>query len=158
VTEQEGLASKREALQKTDIGYSRAFTTEPKIRRVVWHRQLTVRTRATVLQESFYPTAHVPYNAVKQRMAALLGVVDDQSVLAYLGRPNTILRNDVKQTIRYYSGATVNKDHTFIRRLPAKKGYIEVFGLGYVYVKDNEWWIHWNHNVQSELPVSDESE
>ena len=151
---------KRESVSasRTDTSCSRAFTTEPKIRRVVWHKQLTVRTRATVLQESFYPTADVPYNAVKQRMAALLGIVDDQSVLAYLGRPETVSRNNVGQIVRYESGTTVNKRHTFIRLLPVKKSYIEVFGLGYVYVKDAEWWIHWNHSEQSVLPVSDESE
>jgi len=158
VIKQEDPASKGETLQKADIGYSRAFTTEPKIRRVVWHKQLTVRTRATVLQESFYPTADVPYNAVKQRMAALLGIVDDQSVLAYLGRPETVSRNNVGQIVRYESGATVNKRHTFIHLLNAKKGYIETFGLGYVYVKNDEWWIHWNHSEQSVLPVSDQSE
>jgi len=150
----EGSVSKSRA----DMPYSRVFTTEPKIRRVIWHKQLTVRTRATVLQESFYPTADVPYSAVRQRMAALLGIVDDQSVLAYLGRPETVSRNNVGQIVRYASGATVNKRHTFIRLLPVKKGYIEVFGLGYVYVKNDEWWVHWNHDVQSELLVSDQSE
>ena len=143
---------------RTDMSCSRAFTIEPKIRRVVWHRQQTVKTRATVLQESFYPTADVPYNAVRQRMAALLGIVDDQSVLAYLGRPETVSRNHVGQIVRYDSGTTVNKRHTFIHLLHAKKGYIEVFGLGYVYVKNDEWWIHWNHNVQSMLSASNQSE
>lgn len=110
------------------------------------------------MQESFYPTTDVHYNAAKQRMATLLGIVDDQSVLAYLGRPETVAKNRVSQTVRYHSGAVVNKNHTFIRRLPAKKGYIEIFGLGHVYFKNDEWRIHWNHSEQSTLPLSYQSE
>jgi len=158
VTEPEGPAPRQEALQRIDKGYSRAFTTEPKIRRVFWHKQQTVKTRATVLQESFYPATDVHYNAVRQRMASLLGIVDDQSILAYLGRPETVTRNQVSQMVRYRSGAVVNKDHTFILKLRAKQGYIELFDLGHAYVKNNEWWIHWNHTEQTTLPISNQSE
>lgn len=158
MTEPEVPPPRQEALQRIDKGYSRAFTTEPKLRRVFWHKQQTVKTRATVLQESFYPAAEVRYDAVRRRMATLLGIVDDQSILAYLGRPETVTRNRVSQMVRYRSGAVVNKDHTFIQRLPAKKGYIEVFGLGYVYIENGEWWIHWNHNEQTTLPVSYQGE
>ncbi|MDI6905019.1 MAG: hypothetical protein QMD13_05980 [Candidatus Bathyarchaeia archaeon] len=89
-------------------------------------------------------------------MATLLGLVDDQTVLAYLGRPEYIKEQKIDQTVRYIkSGTVVNKRHYFRHRLKAKKGYIERFEAGYVYVKDGEWLVHWNHEVQLTLPESE---
>ena len=143
--------SRQETLQRTDKGYSQAFTTEPKTRRFFWHKQVVVKTRATVLQESFYPTKDVPYEAVRVRMATLLGIVDRASVLAYLGRPQHYESTLLDHTVRYQSGAIVRKQHNIRRRLLARKGYIEQFGLGYVYARDGEWWVHWFHSEQASL-------
>lgn len=130
------------------------FTTEPKLRRLTWHKQQSVKNRACALQESFYPTTQVSYAAVKKRMASLLGIVDRASVLAYLGRPAYQKRQRLDQEVIYRrSGTIVNKTHTFIHRLPEKKGYIELFGLGYCYSVKDEWFIHWNHTTQETLPT-----
>jgi len=124
---------------------------------LTWHRQSTVKVRAAALQESFYPTTDVSYNAVKQRMADLLGIVDRASILAYLGRPQTKKEQKITQIVRYQArGSIVNKDHTFRQILTAKKGYIETFGLGHCYSVDGEWFIHWNHMVQTVLPLTGE--
>jgi len=134
--------------------FSKAFTTEPKLRRLVLHRQQTVRNRVYALFESFYPTKDVSYAAVKQRMATLLGIVDRASHLAYLGRPAYRAKSVMDQTVKYPK-ATVQKTHTFYRRLAARKGYIETFNVGYVYLKGSfgigEWRIHWNHTEQLTL-------
>lgn len=148
----EGPAPRQETLQRTDKGYPQAFTTEPKTRRLYWHKQVVVKTRATALQESFYPTKDVPYAAVQQRMATLLGIVDKASVLAYLGRPETTMTSKIDQLVTYRSsGNKVLKTHDFKRKLAAKKGYIEPFDLGYCYIVNGEWWIHWFHSEQTSL-------
>jgi len=49
MTEPEGPAPKQETLQRIDKGYSRAFTLEPKIRRIVWRKQQAVKTRAFLM-------------------------------------------------------------------------------------------------------------
>ena len=133
-----------------DISHIKVFNTEPKIRRLVLRKQQTVRNRAYALQESFYPTKDVSYNAVKIRMATLLGIVDRTSILAYLGRPAHRTKQIMDQTVKYPQ-ATVQKTHRFYRKLSAKKGYIEIFGLGYVYLLNDEWRVHWNHTEQLTL-------
>jgi hypothetical protein len=107
-----------------------------------------------MLMESFFPDNDLPYEAVKVRMANLLGVVDRTTVLAYLGRPAFQQRQNLDQEVMYRrSGTIVNKTHTFIHRLPAKKGYIELFDLGYCYQVKDKWFIHWNYTVQETLPT-----
>jgi len=117
-----------------------------KVKTLTWHKLGTVRKRACALQESFYPTEEVSYAAVKTRMATLLGIVDRISILSYLGRPAHRTRSMMEQTVKY-PNATVQKKHTFYKKLSAKRGYIDLFGLGYIYIKENGvWFIHWNHS------------
>jgi len=119
--------------------------TVKKLKTLTWHKLGTVRKRACALQESFYPTEEVSYAAVKTRMATLLGIVDRVSILSYLGRPAHRAKTVMDQTVKYPK-ATVQKQHIFYKRLAAKRGYIDLFGLGYIYLKKNEvWFIHWNH-------------
>jgi len=134
----------------------KSFTTKPKTRRLLLHKQQTVKNRACALQESFYPTPEVPYAAVEKRMALLLGIVDRTSVLAYLGRPATIREAHMDQTVTYQkTGTLVPKHHKFKRKLPGKLGYIDRFGLGVVYADSEGWWIHWNHTTQLTLPKNE---
>lgn len=137
----------------THITFSeKTFTTKPKLKRLLLHKQQTVKNRACALQESFYPTVEVPYAAVKIRMVTLLGIVDRTSVLAYLGRPESVQDSFMDQTVTYHkTGTVVPKRHKFRRRLKAKRGYIDLFGLGYVHSDKNGWWIHWNHTEQLTL-------
>lgn len=125
---------------------SQQVAKKSRIKTLTWHKMGTVRTRACVLQESFYPTADVLYAAVKTRMANLLGIVDRLSVLAYLGRPKYEQKSMMDQTVTYLkSGTVVPKKHYFRRKVAAKRGHIAVFGLGHVYADKDDWWIHWNH-------------
>lgn len=118
-----------------------------------------MKTRVAALQESFYPTVDVLYSAVVNRMANLLGIVDRLSVLAYLGRPAHETETPMDQTVQYLgSGVVVRKRHKIRKRLAARKGYIEFFNLGYVYVAKNEWFIHWNHTTQETLTLQQDDE
>jgi len=117
-----------------------------RIKTVTWHKLGTVRTRACALQESFYPTPEVHYAAVVTRMATLLGIVDRQSILAYLGRPDYVQQSFMSQIVTYQkSGTIVPKKHSFHRKIKAKRGYIALFDLGYVDIKEGEWVINWKH-------------
>ena len=123
-----------------------------RIKTVTWHKLGTVRTRACALQESFYPTLEVPYAAVVKRMANLLGILNSKSVLSYLGRPEYVQQVFMSQIVTYQkSGTVVPKKHSFQRKIKAKRGHIELFDLGHVYVKEDEWFIHWNHENHNGL-------
>jgi len=153
VEARKGLTVESSQIDRSISGH-KSFTTKPKLRRLVLHKQQTVRNRVCALQESFYSTSDVRYEAVRERMRSLLGLYDDQTVLAYLGRPSYQKDQTIEQTVIYKgSGARVEKRHFFRHKLPAKKGYVESLGLGYVFIKNGEWWIHWNHKKQ--LTLSD---
>lgn len=83
-------------------------------------------------------------------MVTLLGIVDRTSILAYLGRPQHRTKTTMDQTVKYPQ-AIVQKTHTFYKRLAAKKGYIELFNLGYIYLIKDVWWVHWKHVEQLTL-------
>lgn len=157
-TQHEGQGtSKTPQTGVTSCGY-RGLTTQPKLRRLFLRKRQAVRNRAYALQESFYPTADVRYEAVRERMRSLLGLFDDQTVLAYLGRPSCQKDQTIEQTVIYKgSGTRVEKRHFFRHRLPAKKGYVESLGLGYVFIKNGEWWIHWSHKKQLTMPDLNEN-
>jgi len=88
-------------------------------------------------------------------MMTLLGIVDRKSILAYLGRPAYRSRQVVDHTKKWdKTGNSTPITHTFYKKLQAKKGYLELFGLGYVYTENNEWFIHWNHEMQLSLSES----
>lgn len=137
-----------------------SFTTEPKdIKKLSWHKQTTVKTRCHALQESFYPDNDISYEAVRMRMASLLGIVDRKSVLAYLGRLEGYVNSRVEQTVQYESGTTVRKHHSFRKKLPEVKGYIDIFNIGYIFAVPCDlknptkecWFIHWNYEIQTAL-------
>jgi len=133
----------------------KTFSTSPKLRRLILHKQQAVRNRAYALQESFYPHTEVTYAAVKKRMALLLGICDKKSVIAYLGRPRYETVQEISHTKKYQnSGKTIPLTHTLRRTLLGKLGYIDIFDLGSVYSVKGEWFIHWNHKKQLTLPES----
>lgn len=105
--------------------------------------------------ESFFPDNDIPYEAVRTRMARLGIGVDKATVIAYLGRPkyDTVERMD--QRVQYpRSGTTIPKIHTFKKTLPEKKGYIQLFDLGYCDTSKNGWFIHWNYEIQTSFNSS----
>jgi len=76
------------------------------------------------------PETLVSYNALKMRLITQFDRCDRKTILAYLGRPKTRQTETIDHTVTYSkSGTTTNKVHTFIHKLPPKKGYVEIYGL-----------------------------
>lgn len=130
------------------------FTSAPKIRRKkTWNR--SVRNVCEELVNSFFPTTVVPYNAMKMRLMKRFNRCDRKTVLAYLGRPKKRQVEKIEQVVQYQnSGATTVKNHTFTKKLPAKKGYLEIYELAELHYepKTGEVWFKLNHTFQSTLP------
>jgi len=77
-----------------------------------------------------------------------------QTVLAYLGRPQTIQVERIEQDVRYLkSGTTTLKEHTFKHKLPSKKGYLELFGYATLHndYKTGKIWFKLHHERQTTL-------
>jgi len=95
---------------------------------------------------------------MKMRLMNSFGRCSRQTILAYLGRPKTHQKETVDHTVTYpTSGAITNKIHTFIHKLPAKKGYLETFGLAALNVdrKTGELGFKLFHQRQTELNEAD---
>jgi len=106
-----------------------SFTSTPKIRRRHTGNR-SVHETAKALVDSWYPETEVSYNAMKMRLMTQFDRCDRKTILAYLGRPKTRQKETIDHTVTYpKSGAVTNKVHTFIHKFPAKKGYLELFGL-----------------------------
>ena len=105
------------------------FDSQPKIRKKQYKKR-SVRRTCEELVASFYPEIKVSYEAMKMQLISKFDRCNRGTILAYLGRPKTRQKETVDHTVQYAkSGTTINKTHTFIHRLPAKKGYVELFGL-----------------------------
>lgn len=147
------MTSKQQQTRETQ----KSFTTAPKNpKKITFHRNTAIRNRVYALQESFDPIKIIKYDAVKMRMVTLLGISDRTSVLAYLGRPAHETLQIMTQT-KQYDGAITPITHYMRKKLKAKKGYIDVYGLGRVFKKkvkrnhappanpEDLWFIQWNH-------------
>jgi len=112
------------------------FANAPKIRRKS-HNKRSVRRTCEELVANFYPETEVSYEAMKLKLMCQFERCSRQTILAYLGRPETRQKETVDHLVQYAkSGTTTNKTHTFIHKLPERKGYVEIFGLASLQ-KDN---------------------
>jgi len=140
-----------EVIERSLTPIGKTFTT-PKIRRKkTGHR--SVRRVAHELVDSWYPDTEVCYEAMELKLKTKFERFSRQTVLAYLGRLETRQVQRIDQQIRYRkSGTTTFKDHTFTRRLPRKKGYLELFGLATLFKnKKGEVLFRLHHQRQSTL-------
>lgn len=130
----------------------KTFTTEPKIRRRVKRHRVIYR-RAKELVESFYPETLVSYEAMRLRMITEFELGNRLTILAYLGRPPQVKVERIDHDVRYVkSGTITNKVHTFKRRLPARKGYVEIFGFATMVVdREGKAWFRLHHMKQETL-------
>lgn len=138
------------------------FTSNPKIRRKK-QRNRSVRNTCEALVESFFPATEVNYNAVKNRLIRQFDRCDRKTILSYLGRPPKRQVEKIDHMIQYQtSGVTTMKTHTFTHKLPAKKGYLELFELAELRWNDlsGECYFHLKHALQTELlpPASPQPE
>ena len=144
------LKQERENIRKI------TFTSNPKSRRKKT-RNRSVRNTCEALVDSFFPMTKVPYNVMRMRLMNKFDRVNRKTVLSYLGRPKKRQVEKVEHTIQYQtSGVTRMKVHTFVHKLPAKKGYLEIFGLAELHnnQQTGESWFKLNHTIQTELPIS----
>lgn len=139
-------------LRKTVEIIERSFTTKPSIRRKKTGHSL-VRRIAQELVESWYPETIVAYEAMDRRLLTQFERCDKKTRLAYLGRPATRQVERIEQQVRYRKTGTItHKDHTFTHRLPAKKGYLEIFGLTTLFTdRDGKAWFRLHHTIQETL-------
>jgi len=135
------------------LGQGKIFTTEPKIRRRRTGNK-SVRRTAQKLVDSWYPETEVSYKAMRLRLITQFQRCSRQTVLAYLGRPQTLQVERIEQNVRYLkSGTQTVKEHTFKHKLPAKKGYLELFGLATLHTdpKIGRTWFQLHHQRQTTL-------
>lgn len=134
------------------VGTQKTFTTKPLIRRKKTGHRLVRRT-AQALVDYWYPETVVSYEAMDKALLTRFERCDKKTRLAYLGRPATRQVERVDHEVRYRKSGTVTyKDHTFTHRLPAKKGYLELFGLATLFVdKQGKAWFRLHHQRQTEL-------
>jgi len=129
------------------------FTTEPKTRRTKRGNR-SIRRTVEELVDSWYPETQVNYEAMRLRLITRFERCSRQTVLAYLGRPKTIQVEHIEQNVRYLkSGTQTLKEHTFKHRLPAKKGYLELFGLATLQSdpRTRRVWFRLHHQKQTRL-------
>jgi len=105
------------------------------------------------LVDSWYPETIVAYEAMDKRLFTQFQRCDKKTRLAYLGRPDTRQIERVEQQVRYRKSGTITyKDHTFTHRLPAKKGYLELFGLATLFTdKKGKAWFRLHYTIQETL-------
>jgi len=86
-------------------------------------------------------------------MKTWFDLCDRATILAYLGRPQVKKSHRIDQEVVYLrTGTRVPKTHTFRRRLSAKKGYLELFGLGILFINDEgKWYFKLHHTRQETL-------
>jgi len=129
------------------------FTNAPKIRRKS-HNKRSVRRTCEELVASFYPETEVSYEALRLKLITSFDRCDKKTVLAYLGRLETRQKETIEHTVNYLkSGVITNKQHTFIHKYPAKKGYLEVFGFAALHTdsKTGKLWFRLFHYEQKKI-------
>jgi len=115
--------------------YQQVFS--PKIKRKPYKNR-SVKETCEKLVNSYYPEKEVSYEAMRLKLICSFGRCSRQTILSYLGRLETRQKETVDHMVQYNkSGTITNKSHTFIHKLPEKKGYLELFGLATL-CKDNK--------------------
>jgi hypothetical protein len=106
------------------------------------------------LVASFYPETKVSYDAMKMKLITTFGRCSRPTILAYLGRPETRQKETVSHLVQYSkSGTTTNKTHTFVHKLPKRRGYVELFGLASLHqdFRTGKVWFRLFHTEQTKI-------
>ena len=133
--------------------YNKVFDNQPKIKKKPY-RKRSIRKTCEELVNSFYPETEVSYEALRLKLIASFDRCSHPTILSYLGRTETRQKQTIDHTVNYLkSGKTTEKKHTFIHRYPAKKGYLEVFGLATLHTdsKLGKTWFRLFHTKQVKL-------
>ena len=133
----EAAAPKETMHQRTDKGYSRAFTTAPKIRR---HNSdaAPTRKRAQYLMEQLFQNGfniEAPYDAVLRFVVEKSDFIGLQrrTIEQYIGRPRKLLKENenfkTELRLRYpRTGTVTSKEITAVKVLPEREGICQQLG------------------------------
>jgi len=133
--------------------YNKVFDNQPKIKKKPY-RKRSIRKTCEELVNSFYPETEVSYEALRLKLIASFDRCSHPTILSYLGRLETRHKQTIDHTVNYLkSGKTTEKKHTFIHRYPAKKGYLEIFGLAILQnnSKTGKTWFRLFHTEQTKI-------
>lgn len=137
MTDAETPAPKEKTSYGIDKGYSRAFTTSPKIRRHLTGSMPT-RKRAAYLMELLFQNDFIkeaPYEAIYRfvvEKADFIGL-QERTVTQYIGRPRKTLRQNenLRTSLRITyprTGTVIPKEYSAVKRLPEKEGICQKLG------------------------------
>ncbi len=127
--------------------YQKVF--QPKIKRKPYKKR-SVRKTCEELVNSFYPLTEVTYDAMRNRLISQFDRCSRQTILSYLGRPETRQIETIRHNIKTQNTER-SKDHTFTHILPAKRGYVEVFGFAFLQQRGVQTFFKLYHTRQTEI-------
>ena len=124
---------------------------QPKIKRKPYKKR-SIRKTCEELVKSFYPETEVTYEAMKMKLISQFDRCSRPTVLSYLGRIETRQIETVYHDIET-AGNKRTKNHTFTHRLPAKKGFVEIFGYATLLTDqiNGKTWYKLHHTEQTKI-------
>lgn len=133
----EASAPKQERLLAANNPYSKAFTTEPKIRRHLADLMPT-RKRAALIMELLFQNNFIkeaPYETIHcfiTEKADFIGL-DERTITRYIGRPRQTLRqsDNPKTSLKITypkTGTSIVKEYSAVKTLPEKLGVCQKLG------------------------------
>jgi len=136
----------------------KSFTTEPKFRRFLKRGAFISLNRAIEFMKHLWDLKlkNVSYETLEFEFIQFFGSNDKRTVERYLGRPERIHRDmGLSKVVRLnrQSGKTAQFEYFNERRLPAKKGLLEILGYITRYKQGNETRFRINHEVMEYYTV-----
>ena len=131
---------------------SKAFTTEPKFRRFLKRGAFISQNRAVMFMEHLWELKlkDASYETLEFEFIRFFGTNDKRTVERYIGRPEKVdVSTGQSKIVRLnrQSGKIAQFDYLNERRLPAKKGLLEILGHITRYKVSNETRFRINHEV-----------
>ena len=134
--------------EKEKTLYQKVFS--PKIKRTRKpYKKRSVRKVCEDFYEHFKNEKEIPYDVAKRWLIQEKERCSRQTILAYLGRPFTRQVNKVDDNVLLQGGGSRIVPHEYVRNLPKKTGYIELFGFAFLFTDSltGKTWFK-NHRVE----------
>lgn len=128
--------------------YQNVFS--PKIKRTPKpYKKRSVHKVCEDFYEHFKNEKEIPYDVAKRWLIQEKERCSRQTILAYLGRPFTRQVNKVDDNVLLQGGGSRIVPHEYVRNLPKKTGYIELFGFAFLFTDSltGKTWFK-NHRVE----------
>ena len=130
------------------------FTNAPKIKKKPYKKR-SVRQVCEDFYDHFKDEKTVLYDVARRWLIQEKTRCSRQTILAYLGRPKTRQVDKVDDHVLLDGGGSKLIPHEYIRNLPKKTGYLELYGLASLMtdrVKGKTWFLL-HHTKQTEIPI-----